>query len=363
MNSDLITILAFEIILLSLFYALQLRAFRELTNNPVKVEKPKTPGISVVIAVKNEENNILNTVTNIRLNHYPEAFYEILIVNDYSTDSTTEILNKITGSKSNLTLLNNTASPGKRNALATGILAAKYEHIVITDGDCLPEKKWLQSYALKFSEGYDFILGVAPFLEPSNLVGKIAAYENFKTGLLTLTTLSLDNPHTAAARNMGFSKTAFLKCGGYENTRETLSGDDDLLLREFQKRKLKIGFLGFGENRVFSKAKSDFQEYLDQKARHTSTSFHYLSRHKVFLAIWHIPQIFFSFSLLLAFFTPWFILLSLIKVLYDYLIINRFCSVYSYKFSFFEKISLPFIYEFLLVVNILKSVRTPVKWK
>ncbi|NUN08764.1 MAG: glycosyltransferase [Ignavibacteriaceae bacterium] len=363
MTSDLITIFAFEIILLSLFYSLQLKAFRKFSNNAAIEKDPKTPGISVVIAVKNEESNILTTVNSIQLNHYPATSYEILIINDYSSDSTPAILRKLAGTQSNLAVLDNVMSPGKRNALSTGIEAARYDYIVITDGDCLPEKKWLESYAMKFSEGFDFIIGVAPFLEPSIFIEKIAAYENFKTGLLTLTTLSLDKPHTAAARNLGFSKTAFNICGGYENTKETLSGDDDLLLREFQKKKMKIGFLGFGENRVFSKAKSNFREYLDQKARHTSTSFHYLSRHKVFLAIWHTPQIFFSLSFLLAFMSPWLFLLTLIKTIYDYLLISRLSDKYSYKFSFFEKISLPFIYEFLLVVNILRSLRSPVKWK
>ncbi len=61
------------------------------------------------------------------------------------------------------------------------------------------------------------------------------------------------------------------------------SGDDDLLLREAVKNKMKIGVVTESGSFVYSETKKTFSEYFQQKARHTQTSFHYLKKHQLSL--------------------------------------------------------------------------------
>ena len=84
--------------------------------------------------------------------------------------------------------------------------------------------------------GYDFVFGVAPIIKGKNLVEKLSAFENLRNTFLTIAAVGLNVPYSAAARSFAFRKTSFERLGGYTNTTETLSGDDDLLLREAVKR-------------------------------------------------------------------------------------------------------------------------------
>ena len=85
------------------------------------------------------------------------------------------------------------------------------------------------------------LFGIAPFYQKKNLVNKISCFENLRSSVLSFSMASIGLPYTAAARNFGFSKNAFESLGGYSKTKDTKSGDDDLLLREAVKNKLKIG--------------------------------------------------------------------------------------------------------------------------
>ncbi len=109
--------------------------------------------------------------------------------------------------------------------------------------------------------------------------------------------MGLNVPYSAAARSFAFRKTSFERLGGYGKTTETLSGDDDLLLREAVKRKMLIGTVIEPDAFVFSAAPKSFEDYFKQKKRHLQTSFHYLLKQKMFLGFWHLIKFdFISFN-------------------------------------------------------------------
>lgn len=363
MSSEWTTVFTFESILLLYFFYQQFKVHKLFLSRNNPEDLSSTLDLSIVISLRNEENNISESVGAIQLNNYPASSYEIILVNDYSTDNTLKVISELSRSHSNIKVMNNEGTPGKRSALSIGIQSARSDYIIITDGDCKPEQNWLRAFNQKFLQGYDFIFGLAPFSPPGNLVQKIASFENMKSGLLSLVSLLNNAPHTATARSMGFTRDAFSKCGGYSKTSQTISGDDDLLLREMSRNKLKVGFLDIRNSRVFSQAKVKFSDYLYQKSRHTTTSFHYSMRHKLFLILWHSPQIIFQFSFIFAFINPTFLIVTLIKSFYELLVSSRFSSSFSYKYDFFEKLALPFIYEFLLIINLISAKTLPKKWK
>jgi cellulose synthase/poly-beta-1,6-N-acetylglucosamine synthase-like glycosyltransferase len=329
-------------------------------NNNVKLLH-----ISIIVAAKNEESNITNLISALKNLDFPEDNYEVIIVNDNSNDDTFHLAKNLTNGLGNFTVISaiNKKFEGKRGALDYGISLAKHPNIAITDADCVTETKWLLCLSQKFSAGSDFVFGVVPFYQTDKLVNKVSCYENFRNSLLAISAANYGLVYTASARNFGFKKDAFEKIGGYENTTQTISGDDDLLLREAVKKGLKICTLTSPGSYVYSETKKTFKEYFSQRARHTQTSFHYPFKQKLFLSLWHLMNLVFLFSPTFMFIDKIFILPFLIKILFDTATAVIYQNKFGYSLLLFEVIYLQLIYEIFLIVHFIKAKFGKIEWK
>lgn len=92
--------------------------------------------VSVVIPVYNQRQDILNCIHVLKKQTYPN--YEIIVVDDGSTDGTREILKSLEG----ITLLCN-ENAGCARARSAGVKVAKGRYIACTDADCIADRKWL----------------------------------------------------------------------------------------------------------------------------------------------------------------------------------------------------------------------------
>ena len=321
--------------------------------------------VSIIVAAKNEEENISELINSISEQVTDKNSYELIIVNDGSKDGTSRIILNKSSQISSLKLLeiSKEDSSGKRNALSLGIKNSRNPFICITDADCRPQKSWLKTFNQKFSEGYDFVFGIAPFIQEKNIVNKISCYENFRSSLLTVAMTKIGLPYTAAARSFGFSKKAFEKIEGYKNTYNSLSGDDDLLLREAVRSKMKIGIVNDPDAFVLSKSKLSFSEYFKQRSRHTQSSFHYLLKQKIVLALFHLLNLLFLFSPLLLFIDNIFIIPFIVKIISDLILGMVFQKKIGYRFSFFEIIYLQLIYEIFLIIHFFNASFKKAEWK
>ena len=321
--------------------------------------------ISIIIAAKNEAENIDGLIESIKKLDCPTELFEVIVVDDNSTDGTYDKLKSKTGSIKNFSIIESKIPGvnGKREALTLGINNSKHPFILITDADCRPQRNWLNFYSNKFDQGYDLLFGIAPFYQNKTFINKISCFENLRSSILSFSMACVGLPYTAAARNFAFTKKAFESLGGYSNTKNTISGDDDLLLREAVKKKMKIGVVTESDSFVYSEAKKTFKEYFQQKARQTQTSFHYLMKHQIILGFWHSLNLSFLFSPLLMFFNPlWGILLPA-KLLTDITVVNSKQKKFGYSFSIIEILYLQIFYEILLVIHFFNARFSEVKWK
>lgn len=321
--------------------------------------------ISIIISAKNERENIKKLVNNLSDLAYPKEKYEVTIVDDNSDDETYSVLLKETENLKNFSVkeLKTTGQSGKREALTFGINNSRFPYILITDADCQPQQNWLDVYAKKFSVGYDMLFGIAPFFQINNFFNKLSCFENLRNTLFSFALAKAGSPYTASARNFGFTKEAFEKLSGYKNTKDTLSGDDDLLLREAVKNKMKIGMVLEEGSLVYSESKKTLKEYLQQRARHTQTSFHYLIKHRVILGFWHFLNLFFLFSPLLMIINSLFGILLPVKLIVDVILLKFNDKKFGYKFSIPEIICLQIIYELLLIVHFFNARFIKIRWK
>lgn len=352
--------LAFFIVLWSLLFLIYFPDFKQ--------ELPQLQhqlSFSIIVAMKNEEKNLANLFSALSKLNYPAKQYEVILVDDNSTDNTFQTAQKYSHLIANCSVLKAEEKKyfGKRGALDVGINNSKYSIILITDADCMPAKNWLNGFSEKFKDGFDIIIGLAPFVQNKKIINRLICFDNLRSSILTFVLAALKAPYSAAARNFGFRIEAYKKLNGFSGTQQTQSGDDDLLIREAVKANLKIGILNYDETLVLSSTKNSLFEFINQRARHVKTSAYYLLRHKVFLAFWHFSNIAVLFSILFFPFNNTFVLPFLIKLICDLIVVIVIQKRMGYYFGILEIVLYQIFYELFLIINYLASFRRNIKWK
>src|SRR3954451_23796219 len=105
---------------------------------------------SVIIPARNEADNIINCLQSIVANNYPQLHYEVIVIDDFSTDNTQAHVKAMQQQYNNIKLLvlkeiigNHSLLAYKKKAIELAIAEANGDWIVTTDADCLVPKDWL----------------------------------------------------------------------------------------------------------------------------------------------------------------------------------------------------------------------------
>ena len=359
-----------SIISILLFFTLGIVFY--LAINGINTEKSKNKNknsdlikISVIIAAKDEEENLDKLFLSLQRQNFPKDNFEIVFVDDNSSDGTFERANKFSDQFPNFVLLKaeNKKLPAKKGALDIGISASRFPFLLFTDADCEPQIDWLHAFSNKFSQNFDLLIGLAPLTFDKSFANHFFCFDNLRTTVLTFAAAWFGLPYSAASRSLGIKKETFLKLGGFSKTLQTLGGDDDLLIREAVENKCKIGIVSEAKSLVFSNTQKSFSDYFLQKRRHTATSFHYLRKQKVVLGFWHLINILAIDSLFLIPFYPEAGFVFLSKIFCDYVIVYSFQKKFNYTFSFGEIFFFQILYECLLVFHYFSAKFIKIKWK
>ncbi|MEM4662842.1 MAG: glycosyltransferase family 2 protein, partial [Candidatus Diapherotrites archaeon] len=115
------------------------------------MKKNNLPNVSIIVATYNRANILRKTLNAMLKLKYPSK-YEIIVINDGSTDNTREMLNKEFLGNDKITIINFEKNQGVCKARNAGIKIAKHEIIVTMDDDCIPDKNWLKDLVSGFSD-------------------------------------------------------------------------------------------------------------------------------------------------------------------------------------------------------------------
>ncbi|MCE1187766.1 MAG: glycosyltransferase [Ignavibacteria bacterium] len=296
---------------------------------------------------------------------YPPACFEVIFVNDFSTDETLKILQQFqtrTKLKCTVLSLKQGDEPGKKSALAFGVKQAANQHIFITDADCSLSPDVLKYYSAGFTSGNDVLFGPAPFIQHGNVINTLSCYEQFRNGMLTRALANSGVFYTATARNFGYTRHAFDKIQGYSGTRERIGGDDDLFIREAVEFGLRIAEITALDACVFSETAYSLSTYLRQRARHVSTSHVYSRKNQVILFIWHAINYITLFSFLCSFISPVYWLPTFAKLMCDITLTGKFQGQFSYQFPYTQRIFLPFLHEISVLIHFINSLFKKRAW-
>ncbi|MBR5984190.1 MAG: glycosyltransferase [Bacteroidales bacterium] len=230
------------------------------------------PPVSVVIACHNEQKNLQTYLQYIVNQQYPE--FEIVIVDDNSTDGTSEYVSELAKAKSCPIKLVRNDGQGKKSALSCGIRAATYEYLIFTDADCRPDsERWISGMMSYFDEANPLVIAYGE-LSGKTFAARFASYDAALIAMQYMGFASLGHAYMGVGRNIAYSRKLWDTLGGFATHSDIASGDDDLFVCEAAKH-IRPTVCFMPETKTISLAKTSFGKLLRQKSRHVSTSVMY----------------------------------------------------------------------------------------
>ncbi len=240
------------------------------------------PAVSVIICAKNEAQNLQKYLPSILEQNYPH--FEVIVVNDASTDETQLVLANFKKKYTKLVIVNTADSKrnmlGKKFALTTGIANSQHDILLLTDADCVPSSaNWIRIMVQHFTQtknptGVAIILGYGPYYATPTLLNQCIQFETVYTAIQYLSFALVKMPYMGVGRNLCYHKSVFYGINGFAKHKHIHSGDDDLL----------IGRMANNQNTVIEINKQTFchseppktwAAWYQQKQRHLSTGKHY----------------------------------------------------------------------------------------
>jgi len=245
--------------------------------------KPQTK-ITVIIPARNEEKGIGKCLDSVCSQSYPKELFEILVIDDHSTDDTASIINSYSTKNLRLISLKDFVFEGelnsyKKKAIETAVQQSSGKLIVTTDADCVVPKNWLQTIAA-FYEAYQPEFIAAPVAFPPSPEGeglgvrfiKIFQALDFMT-LQGITGASVYKKiHSMCnGANLAYTRKAFDEVGGFTGIDTLASGDDMLLMHKIYKRYPdKVMFLRSEEAIVETAPVRTIGQFFSQRIRWAS---------------------------------------------------------------------------------------------
>jgi len=254
------------------------------------------PPASVIICAKNEAQNLAQYLKVVLIQQYKQ--YEVIVVNDQSTDNTSDVLVEYYLRNKNFKIINVDANEaktyaGKKYALMKGIEAATFDTIVVTDADCRPATTyWLAKVVGAYMNETKIVLAHSPYEKQPGFLNKLIRYENFITAIQYFGFAKLGLPYMGVGRNLSYKKDLFHSFKGFEKNKNMPTGDDDLFVNAVATGKnteLCIDKDAF----VYTKPQTSFSAWLNQKRRHLRSSFSYKFHHMALLFLFSLSSFLF----------------------------------------------------------------------
>lgn len=204
------------------------------------------PFFSIIIPARNEAGNIAACLQSILHNNYPGDRYEIILIDDFSTDQTAAIAADILHPPHRVLQLKDHLSAEerinayKKKALEIAIQQSKGAYIITTDADCILPSQWLNLFASTVAEqGVHFVaapVSFTPYQQNKSWLYYFQSLDFMTMQGITVASNKLNLGNMCNGANMLFSRQAFEAVDGYRDIDHKASGDDMMLMQKIQGR-------------------------------------------------------------------------------------------------------------------------------
>ncbi|MGB4774963.1 MAG: glycosyltransferase [Daejeonella sp.] len=315
------TVLSLITFLLTLCYAGAVLFFRRgWINLPhyYKNNNTSVTSISVLLAARNEEEKIAKTIDDILAQNYPKDLLQIIVVDDHSTDKTAGIISSYAKRGVELIILNEDQplNSYKKKAITEAIKISRGELIITTDADCRMGTEWLNTI-VSFYEQHHFKMISSPvvYFEEKNLFERMQTLEFLYLIGLGASTIGNKIPATCNGANLAYRKDVFFELKGFQGIDDLASGDDELFLHKVASSYPDgIGFCKSRDALVYTHAKPNLGEFIQQRKRWASKSVRYKNKSVVALGLsFWLFNLFIIINSVSGFFNPLYWDLALIS--------------------------------------------------
>jgi len=239
--------------------------------------KVKKNPISVIVCARNESENLKKHLPSILEQKHQN--FEVIVVNDCSTDETEDVLGEFLKKYKNLRTT--TISPdrkfthGKKLAITVGIKAARNEWLAFTDADCKVESdQWLNRLQENFTDNTDIVLGYGGYKSRKGLLNKYIRYDTVLIAVQYISMALAGKPYMGVGRNLAYRKSLFFKNKGFATHYNLISGDDDLFVNETATG-INTAIELHPESFTRSEPNTLWKGWVAQKKRHFTTASRY----------------------------------------------------------------------------------------
>ena len=181
--------------------------------------------VSVIVPVWNDERRVVKCIKALKNQQFAPEAYEIIIIDNGSTDRTFEEIQGIEG----ITVLQE-LKPGSYAARNKGLSVAKGHYIAFTDSDCVPDKNWLASLieCAETQRDIGVVAGDVSFFkdEADEIDDASLAYESF----FSMNQEEYARKGVCITANWLSKKKTLLELGGF-NAKLKSGGDHDMAKR------------------------------------------------------------------------------------------------------------------------------------
>ena len=277
--------------------------------------------VSILIAARNEEDKIFKTISDILAQDYPSHLVELIVVDDHSTDSTSEIVLSFADKGVKLVVLNESKplNSYKKKAITEAIKLSEAELIITTDADCRMSPDWLKTIIGFYEAGnYKLISSPVLYFEEKSTFEKMQSLEFLFLVGLGAAGVGNKMPSTCNGANLAYRREVFYELKGFQGIDQLASGDDELFLHKVASVYPDgIGFCKARGAMVYTHAKSSLSEFIQQRKRWASKSTKYKNKAVVFIGVlvW-VFNLLIVFMSILGFFNPfyWYLCLGIISI-------------------------------------------------
>ncbi len=282
-------------------YLLQLGAaalgFARVRREPHPPDPPSWPFVSVVVPARNEADGIEACLESLRACDYPNDRYEIIVVDDCSTDGTAARVKArqpagpdVQPEACTVRLVEMTETHGrlenhKPAAVAQGVEAAEADVILTTDADCTVPAAWIRSMVRRCTPETPFVAGPVAYEHENLFLPRLQALELMGLVAYGAGTINLGVPTFCNSANVAYRRDVIEAQDAAPNG----AAQDELLLQHVAyETNRSVAFNPDPDARITTEPAPSFTAYLQQQARWAQTGLRYpfLLPHVLVVGLW-----------------------------------------------------------------------------
>jgi cellulose synthase/poly-beta-1,6-N-acetylglucosamine synthase-like glycosyltransferase len=287
----MIEIILFVVLVIYVVFILQLIIGFEKVKSFVRTdEKPKT-AFTIIVPFRNEEKNLSKLLQSISKLNYPYKLIEVILVDDFSTDSSERICIRwrLEHEYLDTTLLENLrlSNSPKKDAIGRAMPIAKHDWIITTDADCIVNPNWLLTIDNYIQNNdAEMIVGAVIYKTKNNWFHHFQQLDLLSLQGTTIGSFGINKPFMCNGANFAYTKKLFQELDGFNGNNKIASGDDVFLLQKaVAKVPEKVHYLKNTETIVKTKPENDLFQLFMQRVRWASKTTGYSSTYAKFLAV------------------------------------------------------------------------------